>query len=169
VADIQAAITKGDADKAIRQTYELIDLGLAGMRYLQTYDWLFLRTLVTAGYVGWMVFAITTVIDLHVLTENVPAKRTSQSIAVFSSVLVALYAVLMKQRSPIIYYVYAFFPVFFWEEVFVRRLSLIKGGKILFNHVASGADIAKLVFATLAFFGLLEALVSQWFMLWNSC
>jgi phosphatidylinositol glycan class N len=160
VAEIQAAIDQDNADKAIHQTYELIDLGLEGLRYLQTYDWLFLRTLVTAGYVGWIVFAITTVIDLHVLTDDVRAQRTPQSIAAFSSILVALYGILVKQRSPVVYYAYAFFPVLFWEEIYARRLSLIKGGKILFGHVSSGAEVTKLVFATLGFFGLLQALVS---------
>ena len=79
---------------------------------------------------------------------------------IFSSVLVALYGVFFKQESPVIYYAYAFFPVLFWEEVFAQRLSLVKGGKILFGHLKSGADVAKLVFATIGFFGLLQALVS---------
>jgi phosphatidylinositol glycan class N len=161
VADIQASINEGNPEEAIRKTYELIDLGLEGLRYLQTYDWLFLRTLVTAGYVGWIVFAITTVVDLHVLLEHVPAQRTMASMVVFSSVFVALCGVFFKQESPIVYYAYAFFPVLFWEEVYAQRLSLVKGGKILFGHVNSGADVAKLVFATLGFFGLLEALVSR--------
>lgn len=159
VSQIQKAIDEGNAEEAIRQTYELVDLGLEGMRYLQTYDWLFLRTLVTAGYVGWIVFAITTVIDLHVLIEDTPALRTTQSITIFSGVLVALYGILLKQRSPVIYYVYAFFPVLFWEEVYARRQSLIKGGSVLFGHLSSKGDIAKLVLSTLGFFGLLEALV----------
>ncbi|KAB2102479.1 GPI ethanolamine phosphate transferase 1 [Alternaria gaisen] len=163
VADIQSLINKGSADEAIRKTYELIDLGLEGLRYLQTYDWLFLRTLVTAGYVGWIAFAITTVVDLHVLTEHVPAQRTVASMVIFSSVLVALYGVFFKQESPVIYYAYAFFPVLFWEEVFAQRLSLVKGGKILFGHLNSGADVAKLVFATISFFGLLQALVQSYF------
>ncbi|KAF1843568.1 PigN-domain-containing protein [Cucurbitaria berberidis CBS 394.84] len=163
VSQIQQAIDDDKVDEAILQTYELIDLGLEGMRYLQRYDWLFLRTLVTAGYVGWIVFAITTVIDLHVLTEHVPALRTTQSIAMFSGVLVALFAVILKQRSPWVYYVYAFFPVLFWEEVYARRGSLTKGGKILFGHVSSNGDIAKLVLSTLGFFGLLEALVQSYF------
>ncbi|KAF1838279.1 GPI ethanolamine phosphate transferase 1 [Decorospora gaudefroyi] len=163
VADIQASIDKGSADEAIRQTYELIDLGLDGLRYLQTYDWLFLRALITAGYVGWIVFAVTTVIDLHVLMEEVSAQRTTASMAVFSSALAVLYGVLVKQESPIVYYAYAFFPVLFWEEVYAQRLSLIKGGKILFRQVSSGADVAKVVVATLAFFGLLQALVQSYF------
>ncbi|KAH6132750.1 GPI ethanolamine phosphate transferase 1 [Parastagonospora nodorum] len=163
VSVIKQAINAGNADEAIRQTYDLIDLGLEGLRYLQTYDWLFLRTLITLGYVGWIVFAITTVIDIHVLTEVVPAQRTTASIAAFSSVLVALYGVLFKQQSPIVYYVYAFFPVMFWEEIFVRRSSLIKGGRSLFGHVSSRTDIVKLVLSVVGFFGLLEALVQSYF------
>jgi phosphatidylinositol glycan class N len=160
VAEIQRVIDVGHAEEAIRQTYELIGLGLEGMRYLQTYDWLFLRTLITLGYVGWIVFAITTVIDLHVLNDNSQAQRTTPSIVGFSSVLVVLYAMLAKQRSPLVYYAYAFFPVLFWEEVFARRSSLIKGSKILFAHVSSTSDIVKLVLSVLGFFGLLQALVS---------
>jgi phosphatidylinositol glycan class N len=159
VAQIQKAIDGDNAAEAIRQTYDLIDLGVEGLRYLQTYDWLFLRTLITIGYVGWIVFAITTVIDLHVLTEEIPAQRTTQSIVGFSSILVVLYAVLLKQQSPVVYYLYAFFPVLFWEEIFARRLSLVKGGRSLFGHVSSGADVFKLILSTLGFFGLLEALV----------
>lgn len=159
VAEIQKAIDNGKPDDAIRQIYELIDLGLDGMRYLQTYDWFFLRTLITIGYVGWIVFAITTVIDLHVLTEETRAQRTMPSIIAFSSVLAGLYAVLVKQRSPLVYYLYAAFPVLFWEESFARRSSLVKGGRILFAHVSSTADVVKLVLSTVVFFGLLEALV----------
>jgi phosphatidylinositol glycan class N len=162
VAQIQKAIDGDNAAEAIRQTYDLIDLGVEGLRYLQTYDWLFLRTLITIGYVGWIVFAITTVIDLHVLTEDIPAQRTTESIVGFSSVLVVLYGVLLKQQSPLVYYAYAFFPVLFWEEIFAQRLSLIKGGRSLFGHVTSQADIVKLILSTLGFFGLLEALVRKY-------
>lgn len=160
VSEIQKLIDEGEIESAIASTYDLIDLGLEGMRYLQTYDWLFLRALITAGYVGWIVFAITTVIDLHVLTETVQAQRNAPSIIVFFSVLVALYGVLLKQHSPLVYYAYAVFPVFFWEEIYARRLSLVKGGKILFAHVSSTADVFKLILSTVGFFGLLQALVS---------
>ncbi|KAF2124937.1 PigN-domain-containing protein [Dothidotthia symphoricarpi CBS 119687] len=162
VSLIQKSIDEDDAEDAIRRTYELIDTGLEGLRYLQTYDWLFLRTLVTAGYIGWIVFAITTVIDLHVLNEASQAQRTTQSIVVFSSILAVLYAVLLKQRSPLVYYAYALFPVFFWEEIYARRSSLVKGGKVLFGQVSSNGDIAKLVLSTFGFFGLLEALVQSY-------
>ncbi|KAF2795887.1 GPI ethanolamine phosphate transferas-like protein [Melanomma pulvis-pyrius CBS 109.77] len=163
IARIQESIAAGDADDAIRQSSELIQLGLQGLRYLQTYDWLFLRTLVTAGYVGWIVFAITTVIDLHVLTQESKTFRTVPSMVAFSSALVALYSVLFMQQSPWIYYAYGFFPVMFWEEIWARRPALIKGYKVLFGHVSSRTDIIRLVFSVIGFFGLLEALVQSYF------
>lgn len=160
VSQIQNAIGKGDAEDAIRQSQELIQLGLQGLRYLQTYDWLFLRTLVTLGYLGWIAFAITTVIDLHVLHGNSKTARSVSSMAVFSSILVMLYSVLLKQQSPWIYYLYAFFPVFFWEEVWARLPAIKQGGNVLFADVSSPGDIARLTISTLGFFGLLVALVS---------
>jgi phosphatidylinositol glycan class N len=158
-SEIQKAIDAGRLEEAVDQTYDLIDLGLEGLRYLQTYDWLFLRTIVTAGYVGWIVYAITTVIDLHVLNEESSAQRTIPSMMAFSSVLAVLYSILLKQRSPIIYYAYAVFPVFFWEEIYARRSSLVKGSKVLFGHVSSAGEVIKLALGTLGFFGLLQALV----------
>lgn len=161
IAQIQDLITQGKADEAIQQTNELIQLSLQGLRYLQTYDWLFLRTLVTIGYIGWIVFAITIVIDLHVLKEEIETLRTVPSMVVFSSILVGIYSVLFMQQSPWIYYVYAFFPVMFWEEIWAGRPALIQGCKELFGGISSPADIAKLVLSVLGFFGLLEALVSR--------
>ncbi|KAH6612089.1 Phosphatidylinositolglycan class N-domain-containing protein [Boeremia exigua] len=163
VIRIQKAIDAGQFEEAVNRTYDLIDLGLEGLRYLQTYDWLFLRTLITLGYLGWIAFAITTVLDLHVLNEDSEAQRTTQSIITFSSILVILYSVLLKQRSPLSYYAYGFFPVMFWEEVYARRSSLVKGGKVLFSQVNSAADKAKLILATLSSLGLLQALVQSYF------
>ncbi|KAJ8116987.1 hypothetical protein OPT61_g1718 [Boeremia exigua] len=163
VIRIQKAIDAGQFEEAVNRTYDLIDLGLEGLRYLQTYDWLFLRTLITLGYLGWIAFAVTTVLDLHVLNEDSDAQRTTQSIIVFSSVLAILYSVLLKQKSPLGYYAYAIFPVLFWEEVYARRSSLSKGSKVLFSQVNGAADKVKLVFASLASLGLLQALVQSYF------
>ncbi|KAJ4402035.1 Glycosyl phosphatidyl inositol anchor synthesis [Didymella pomorum] len=160
---IQKAIDAGQYEEAVNRTYDLIDLGLDGLRYLQTYDWLFLRALITLGYLGWIAFAITTVLDLHVLNENSEAQRTMQSTIAFSSVLAVLYSALLKQRSPLWYYAYAIFPVIFWEEVYARRTSIIKGGRVLFSQVNTFGDKLKLVLATLGSLGLLQALVQSYF------
>ncbi|KAF9734567.1 phosphatidylinositolglycan class N [Paraphaeosphaeria minitans] len=158
VSQIRKAIDKGEAEYAIRQIQKLIQLSLQGLRYLQTYDWLFLRTLITFGYLGWIAFALTTVIDLHVLHGNSKTIRTFSSKVTFSSILVLLYSVLFQQQSPWVYYAYAFFPVFFWEEVWARIPAIKQGGKVLFANVSSPADVVSLSFSTLGFFGLLVAL-----------
>ncbi|KAF2092034.1 putative phosphatidylinositolglycan class N [Saccharata proteae CBS 121410] len=163
VASIRLAIESGRADEAIAQSEELIKLGLQGLRYLQTYDWLFLRALVTMGYLGWMAFAITTVVDLHVMHGTTETARTRGSIMVFSAVGVALFSALWVQKSSWTYYAYAFFPVMFWEEVFARRAALAKGKDVLFAHVKGGKDFLMLAVKVVAYLGLLEALVQSYF------
>ncbi|KAF2805804.1 PigN-domain-containing protein [Mytilinidion resinicola] len=163
IAQIRQSIDTGDADKAIELGNDLIKTGLEGLRYLQTYDWLFLRTLITTGYLGWIAFAITTVIDSHVLHGEVDTLRSTPSVIVFSSILVALYSVLFIQQSSWVYYAYAFFPVMFWEEVFVRRASLAKGKGVLLGHIISPWDRISLVLTSLAFLGVIEALVQSYF------
>ncbi|OBT60767.1 hypothetical protein VE03_09750 [Pseudogymnoascus sp. 23342-1-I1] len=135
IADIRALIDANRPEDAIRATAELVQLGLQGLRYLQTYDWLFLRALITLGYVGWIAFALTTVIDLHVLHGTTETSRSVGSVVFFASVLVALYASFVASKSPVMYYLYAAFPVAFWEEVYARRKSLAAGRKVLFAEV----------------------------------
>ena len=150
----------GDYGKALNQSDELLHLGLEGLRYLQTYDWLFLRALITVGYLGWIAFAITTVIDLHVLHGKTETTRTVMSTSVFGSVLVVLYSYLWIQSSPATYYAYALFPVFFWEEVFARRGALSAGKTVLLGHLTTNRDYFVFCLKTLAAIGFLEALVS---------
>jgi len=158
VADIRQLIEAGNYEEAIEESDALMKVGLAGLRYLQTYDWLFLRALVTIGYLGWISYALTTVVDLHVLNGRVQPSRTLSGALVFSSILIALYASFVISKSPLTYYVYAFFPVFFWEEVYARRASLAEGRKQLMGHIKSGASIASLLFNCAIYVGVIESL-----------
>ena len=158
LADIELIIRKGRYNQAIKASDELIQVGLQALRYLQTYNWLFLRTLVTVGYLGWIAFAFTTAVDLHMLDGKVDASRTPASIVAFTSLLVGLYSFLFIQSSPITYYAYAFFPVMFWEEVFVRRQALLEGKKKLLVKV-SQQHLVKLALNVAAFVGGLEIMV----------
>ncbi|KAA8564351.1 hypothetical protein EYC84_011295 [Monilinia fructicola] len=158
LADIRSLIDRGQHEEAIRETAELVRLGLAGLRYLQTYDWLFLRALITMGYLGWITFALTTVIDLHVLHGNSKTSRTLASSLFFSSILVALFASFIVSESPLTYYAYAVFPVAFWEEVYARRNALAEGGKLLFGHVKSPLAYIGIFLKTAIFLGLIESL-----------
>lgn len=158
---IETMILEGEHDAAIQHSAELMKTALEGLRYLQTYDWLFLRTLVTAGYLGWIAFAITTVIDLHVLNGATETSRSIASTFLFSSAFVAIWSVLYVQKSPATYYAYAVFPFIFWEEVYARRGALAAGRKVLLGHVHSTNDYFSLALRILGFVGLLEALVKR--------
>ncbi|KAK4774811.1 hypothetical protein SAY86_009746 [Trapa natans] len=59
---IEEQIHVKDYEAALRLSERLRSLALEGLHYFQTYDWLMLMTVITLGYVGWMVYII-----LHVL------------------------------------------------------------------------------------------------------
>jgi GPI ethanolamine phosphate transferase 1 len=154
-------IDNGAYEAAIEHSSELLDLTLQGLRYLQTYDWLFLRTLVTLGYLGWIAYALTTVIDLHVLHGHAAAYRTPASNAFFSALLVALYSFFIIQKSPWTYYAYGVFSVMFWEEVFARKAIIVAGCRILSAHMDGARDYLTFASQVVIFVIVLQALVSD--------
>ncbi len=160
IAEIRSLIDAHQYEESIRKCDDLMEIGLEGLRYLQTYDWLFLRALVTLGYLGWIAFALTTVVDLHVLHGKSETARTVPVTILFVSALVGLYAVLWMQQSSWTYYAYAIFPVAFWEEVVARRRALWAGQNVLFGHIKSASGYMSLAIKSIAFVGILEAIVS---------
>ncbi|KKY21532.1 putative gpi-anchor biosynthetic protein [Phaeomoniella chlamydospora] len=160
---IENLITSKQYEESIQYSLDLLRHGITGLRYLQTYDWLFLRALVTAGYLGWIAYATTTIIDLHVLHGATDARRTTTTTILFSSILVILYSTLWIQKSSLTYYAYAIFPVVFWEEVFAHRSTLKSGQRILLGQIASTKDYLVLGVSSISFIALLEALVQSYF------
>lgn len=158
--DVRASIDKGEYDEAIAMSQGLLHLGIDGLRYLQTYDWLFLRILVTSGYLGWITFSFTTVIDLHVLDGKTQTSRTFVTSAIFGALVTCFFSYLFVRKAPISFYAYALFPFWFWEEVVARREAVVKGSRVLLQEVKSKQQVILLAFEALAFVGLLEALVS---------
>lgn len=59
---IEHLLSVKDYETAMILSQNLRSLGLKGLHYFQTYDWLMLMTVVTLGYIGWMVSLL-----LHVL------------------------------------------------------------------------------------------------------
>lgn len=159
-AEVNSLIQRGQYDQAITKSLELMHLGLGGLRYLQTYDWLFLRTLVTGGYLGWIAFAMATVVDLFVLQGTVDARRTSMSVAAFMAGFVAICSLLYVQSSSWTYYAYAVFPAAFWEEVYARRDAIKQARGVLLGHFQTSGGILDFFWKCLAYLGLLEALVN---------
>ncbi|KAI9799385.1 MAG: Glycosyl phosphatidyl inositol anchor synthesis [Piccolia ochrophora] len=163
IAEIRGLIDNGDPDTAIVRSVELMKLGQEGLRYLQTYDWLFLRALVTLGYLGWIVFASVTVIDMHVLHGRTETLRTTTSISIFTALLAVLYGMLRMQQAPWTYYAYAVFPVAFWEEIYARRKVFDAGRDKLLGRAYSAQDYLLLSGKASASIILVEALVHGYF------
>ncbi|KAL8951079.1 MAG: hypothetical protein Q9222_002919 [Ikaeria aurantiellina] len=163
VLDIRQTIDHGQFKQAIVGSQELLHIGLEGMRYLQTYDWLFLRMLITTGYLGWIAFALTTVIDLHVLQNRGEHVRNTATSATFGIALTGLLLTLGLRKAPMTYYLYAVFPVAFWEEVFQRKSAVILGVKHLISNVPKADRTMSLIMKAIAFVGVLEALVLSYF------
>jgi GPI ethanolamine phosphate transferase 1 len=159
IEKIERLIEEEHIPEALSESTTLIKTSLEGLRYLQTYNWLFLRTLVTAGYLGWMAFGLTSIIDAHVLPSPARVQRSFASTSFFSSILVSLFSYLVIQKAPITYYAYSVFPVFFWEEVFARREALSQGRVLLFDKFVTLKDRLSLAIQAIAYIGLLQALV----------
>ncbi|KAM3478881.1 hypothetical protein MY8738_005700 [Beauveria namnaoensis] len=155
---IKALIESQKYEEAIEETDALIQVTLQGLRYLQTYDWLFLRGLITIGYLGWMAYAITTVVELFVVGQKFKPQRSAIGLVFFSSVLVTLYASFVISQSSITYYLYAIFPVVFWEEVFASRRSLAEGRKVLFASIKSASAMLSFGLYVIVYVGVIEGL-----------
>jgi phosphatidylinositol glycan class N len=159
---IEKSISQGHFEQAIQDSDALMKMGLQGLRYLQTYDWLFLRALVTLGYLGWIAFAFTFALDQHVFDGKIDATRSPTTTTVFTSIFVVLLAFLVVQSSPWTYYAYAIFPVMFWEEVFARRQALAQA-KAMFSQRLSGKDVLGLGSNLLIYVGILEIMVQSYY------
>lgn len=159
--EVRQLIDQGQPEQAIAKGLELIQQGLHGLRYLQRYDWAFLRTLVALGYLGWIAFALVTVIDLHVLGGSTEMVRKRSITASFGAALVALYALLWIQHSSWTYYAYALFPVVFWEEVVARRKVLAASRAVLLGHVQDAGGYVRFGARAILFIALLESFVSR--------
>lgn len=161
ISRIRAAIDRGNPEQAIQDCLELIDLTIQGLRYLQTYDWLYLRALISVGYLGWMAFALTTALTQHGLLnvhKNVQPNRSTVNALMFGIVSIALLALLYLQSSPHQYYAYTTFPILFWAEVFAYREIWTRAAKTISKQFSS-SNITIVAVGGLAFVLLLEAIV----------
>ncbi|KAJ7292742.1 Phosphatidylinositolglycan class N-domain-containing protein [Mycena rebaudengoi] len=104
---------------------DLIQEGLEGLRYLQTYERLLIRAMATAAYTGWAVYAslyIFRPVDKHSVKSSAQTFTT-----VFAGIILAAFWTLFAlQRSPWTYYLYIAFPCYFWQQFFVQALPYLR-------------------------------------------
>lgn len=108
----------------------LIDVALEGAKYLQTYDWLLLVSIITAGYLGSILYGAIHLLRLHALTSTEAAMIDSRSAQggvlslgnfLAGSALMVFWAKFFAEQAPMTYYAYVASTVLLWSRVIDQR------------------------------------------------
>ncbi|GAA5795205.1 hypothetical protein HPULCUR_000559 [Helicostylum pulchrum] len=162
LSEILSLIEKEHYTLAEQRSRDLMTLSLEGLRYFQTYDWLFLRGTITAGYIGWCIFCLQFVIRSYVFASRRVVKMSIKSgilLDVLSVIVLSgLSSMLWIQKMPTMYYAYVFFPVFFWNRIIHNYRYLIEALNLCLRGGAANFFVT--LTASLLF---LQALVCSYF------
>ncbi len=158
---IENLISREEHIQAIQQCDLLMQEALAGLRYLQTYDWLFLRSIITAGYVGWMLFAMVHVLENYVLPRKPRSAGSITVTATMATIIVIIYGVLLLQSAPLAYYAYVLFPAIFWHRI-LNSTHIIRAGVMRLSAKTSTSKTS-LIAQVILYFAFLEIMVIGYF------
>lgn len=112
---------------AMKMSEDLRSLALVGLHYFQTYDWLLLMTIITLGYIGWMIFLILHMLqaytslpgDIFKEEQTVLRKKNAEKVYLFGCLLMGVISVLLLvEHSPPLYHAYVAMTVFLWTQIF---------------------------------------------------
>lgn len=146
LAQIELIISEnGDTELGIQLSKQLIELSLDGLNYLQTYNWQQLKTIVTLGFLGWILYSFMIFLKLFVVTQTTNTTISQTNLGVFSAIALLIFSIFYGQSSPLNYYIYTVFPVFFWHQIIENYSVFISGMPIFFNNTSKGSLIAILI------------------------
>jgi phosphatidylinositol glycan class N len=115
IASIERLIASENFREARHQSHELIKTTLGGLRYLETYDRVLIRTIVTFAYTGWIAFSAAFILapPWPLLAGSTP----SWIPLLFSLTAIGSCGLFAIQRLPWTFHIYILFPFFFWQDV----------------------------------------------------
>ncbi|KAH7882746.1 Phosphatidylinositolglycan class N-domain-containing protein [Phlebopus sp. FC_14] len=124
IATIEHLLNESKWHESRQRSAELIDICLEGLRYLQTYDRLLIRTIVIVGYLGWAAYASLSVLPgPEVSPVSRLRSRVVNGVTLF--VVLGFWMAFWIQRSPWTFYVYVAFPCYFWREFCARGVPRV--------------------------------------------
>lgn len=113
--------------------------------------------MVLAAYLGWIAFGAVSIFLPANGTQSVRGSGRSLLLGVAAvSLLATSWAVFAKQHSPLTFYVYICFPVYFWHQALLRSQRPLRQYFNDANHRPS--DLLRLLLRGLAVVGALEAM-----------
>lgn len=124
---IEHLILLGDNEVAIELSVGLRSLALEGLHYFQTYDWLMLMTIITLGYLGWMIYILLHVMKYYTIlpgkvSEKVQlvdtGKHTGKVYLCGCLLLGLVCGLFLLEQSPPLYHAYAAMTIFLWTQIF---------------------------------------------------
>ena len=122
VVAMEEAFVRDDYPTAEKLSMGLMTDSLAALDYFQTYDWLFLMSTISLGYLSW----------IGVLYSIVTSSATSVRPPFQTSLFVLLWVLMMLklalQSSPLRYYVYTTYPILYCTALFSWRSSITGTG-----------------------------------------
>lgn len=123
---IEHLISLKEYETAMKLSEQLRSLSLQGLHYFQTYDWLMLMTVITLGYVGWMIYVILHVLQSYTSLpanifskEQVPNPRSTVKVHLLGGLLMGVACtLLLVEKSPPLYHAYVVMTMFLWTQIF---------------------------------------------------
>ncbi|KAG0471833.1 hypothetical protein HPP92_016379 [Vanilla planifolia] len=171
LSQIEDFISAQDYEAAMKSTENLRALSLLGIHYFQTYDWFMLMSIITLGYVGWMINLVLHILQSYTLLPSNPLVRKYCAIRSGSmlkrvnltgSLLMGLISfVLFTENSPFLYHAYVSMTVFLWTRIF-GKIEFLKGICAKIFSKSCKANLGLLATSALVFF-ILEFLVASFF------
>lgn len=73
--EIEYQISAKNHEAAMKLSEELRGLALQGLNYFQTYDWLMLMTVISLGYIGWMIYLVLHVLQSYTSLSGYPFRK----------------------------------------------------------------------------------------------
>ncbi|WLF76758.1 Glycosyl phosphatidyl inositol anchor synthesis [Lodderomyces elongisporus] len=193
---------KGEYEELEKLTIETIEelmkKALLGLNYLTTYNWALLKTIVTFGFVGWIIFSFMLFLKLFILDqhlqiegkkskkignekeekerrteikENKETKETNSYnktrrmdnpvplMGFFIVLGTSMAYLLFYQDSPINYYFYTIFPLYFWYTIINERRVLYQG----INEMFHGVSLSTKFMIFTCFIGMYEGITYGFF------
>ncbi|KAJ3411822.1 Glycosyl phosphatidyl inositol anchor synthesis [Chytridiales sp. JEL 0842] len=164
--EIQQLIGSNQIALAEQKSLELTNLCLEGLRYYQTYDWGFLRSIISIGYVGWIAYSLSFVLKTYcdVSTKLTKGKQTwgpsNSSINTAGFIVSAAFAIFLylKDSSPN-YYFYVFFMIYLWVETAKEHEAIMS----MLSYLTRTGQWVSSIVKLLMYVAVLEVLVLSYF------